>query len=288
MSDAELESDAQHFDKKVFADVLRFVKADNNLNWRLLASELSARPHVFKIDEETLTNLVHKGKAPWGAVVRAVGSFVERRRTPLPRELRVGLDKMLHAEVDPDDTDGSAREHSFIGALGLNSSICDTSTRFYRGPYLHFALDEDGRVVTSRCLLSSTVGTDGVPIFRSRRRIPSYGFRRYQGAYFANDSNLYLLATPLRSVDIRLSLFSIVSGERQDVLRGVVLGATRRSSVLTSRCALVRADRIGPGVRRTVFASPLLGHEVPSDLAEVNLYLHGTENPPFIKISTGE
>ncbi len=175
-----------------------------------------------------------------------------------------------------------------MSALGLQSSICEKSTSFFSGSYLHMALDDDANVVTSRCILSARLGHDRTPIYKLRRMVPSYGSRRYVGSYFCTATHLYLVGTPLASFDIRLSLFSVVSSERQAILRGIVLGVSPRSTILTSRCMLVRVDHIGLDLRRSVFAKPIPKDRLNPELVEVGEYLFGNEKVPYIKESTGE
>ena len=175
-----------------------------------------------------------------------------------------------------------------IVALGLDLTISEASIQSYNGGYLHFTLDDDGRVVVSKYVLSRNLGPDLAPLYRSWRNVPGSGRRRFVGAYFANDANLYLVGTPIRSVDLRLCIFNIIPGEKQKILRGVVLGVSYRGTILTSRCLLVRLRSISSVRRKVLVEAPLPREAVQKDLPEVADFLFGIEKPDYIKLSTGE
>lgn len=275
-------------DREIFSKFLLHTKEFNGLNWREFALELNNRPRIFKVDEEDLKSVAYRKTQPWGLLIKAVATYAHKKKTTAPEELKQDIADLLDRyQIDINFANNLSAPH-FIKALGLNTNICESSTEIHRGAYLHIALDDDARMVTSRCVLSGMLGNDGTPIYRSRRRVPSSGYRRYLGAYFANDSNLYLMGTPLGSVDIRLSLFSIVAGERQDVLRGLVLGVSQRGTILTSRCLLIRSHFFKPSLRKVIFSSPLPKGNVPPAIFELTDYLFGVEKPEYIKVSTGE
>ncbi len=86
-------------------------------------------------------------------------------------------------------------------ALGLEKNKADASLDRYCGRYLLFALEAEQKVIVTSYLLSKEKGKDGWPIFQARRRSPEGDLARSLGAYFANDHQLYLVGTPVDSIE---------------------------------------------------------------------------------------
>jgi hypothetical protein len=134
------------------------------------------------------------------------------------------------------------------------------SIRRFNGEYLQFALNEDEMIVTTRCTLLEERGADAAPVFRSKRWYSEFGQVEAVGVYFSWDSNLYLLASPAGEVDLRLSIFNVLSSSspksKQHVLRGMALGVNPKKTILSSRCALVQAECVEPEIANQLWDDP--------------------------------
>ncbi|MGY4509644.1 hypothetical protein [Bradyrhizobium sp. BWC-3-1] len=195
-----------------------------------------------------------------------------------------------HVSGEPKWSDNKrSRPHSFISALGIDTDLSDKVIQKYSGNYLHFALDEEQNVVVARSRLSKQRGSDYAPIYRSWRQVPG-GVRRSLGAYFCSDENLYIIASPRSSVDLRMSLFNIIFDDEQVLLRGVTLSVAE-GAILTSRCMLAKESVFAHDVRQTLCAGPQTEQYLkaaPHDekqrpsfkiLAECARFLFGEEKP---------
>jgi hypothetical protein len=173
-----------------------------------------------------------------------------------------------------------ARPRSFISALGLKKTIAEKSIDDFSGHYLHFGLNDKDEIVTTKCCLSSELGEDEAPIFSSSRHYPDEGILQAAGAYFCFERNLYLLASPIDSVDLRLSVFNVIPRSRQNIIRGMVLGVTRTKTILSSRCVLVTADRINEAVLNQLYEKPCVRAafaKISDEFSEISTFLFGEE-----------
>jgi hypothetical protein len=179
----------------------------------------------------------------------------------VPAELaeRLGVlwgspDRPAKRTKTPDEPGG------FIPALGLTDDVAVRSIRRFNGEYLHFALNEDEMIVTTRCTLSEERGADAAPVFRSKRWYSEFGPVEAVGVYFSWDTNLYLLASPAGEVDLRLSIFNVLSSSsaksKQHVLRGMALGVNPKKTILSSRCVLVQAECVEPEIANQLWDDP--------------------------------
>jgi hypothetical protein len=139
-------------------------------------------------------------------------------------------------------------------ALGLEKKKADESIENYNGRYLLFTLDPEQRIIVTSYLLSQEKGDDGSPVFQARRRTSEGTLVRSLGAYFSNEHQLYLVGTPVGSIEMRLSIFHIVAVTRQVMVRGVNLRMVD-GSIASTRCMLVR-DEFKLAIRREL----LTGH----------------------------
>jgi hypothetical protein len=184
-------------------------------------------------------------------------------------------------------TEDQTETHSFISALGINMTISEKSVKDFNGEYLHFALNDKEEVVTSKCYLSADLGADDAPIFLSSRQT-DVGILKSAGAYFCSDRNLYLIASPLDSVDLRMSVFNVIPGAPQMIIRGMVLGVSRTKTILSSRCVLISSEHIDDGSQRQLYeaptARPSFEKKMVDELDEISTFLFGEQTVDYIKL----
>ncbi|OKO73763.1 hypothetical protein AC630_27840 [Bradyrhizobium sp. AS23.2] len=130
---------------------------------------------------------------------------------------------------------------TFKEALGLNKNKADESIENYCGRYLLFTLDPEQQIIVTSYLLSQEKGDDGSPIFQARRRVADGTLVRSVGAYFSNERQLYLVGTPVGSIEMRLSIFHSINVNTHIMVRGVNLRMAE-SLITSTRCMLVRDD----------------------------------------------
>lgn len=167
----------------------------------------------------------------------------QRHKVSIPEPLRAKLGSLL-----PDEhARPSIPASTFISNVGIDDEIATRSTQRFAGDFLHFSLNADDLIVTTKCHLLDKLGQDKAPIFLSFRYDPkSRRDLRSVGAYFFNFANsLYLIGSPEGSVNLRLSVFDVASEgpNKQGIIRGVVLGV-RDLSILSSRCILVPMESV--------------------------------------------
>ena len=194
----------------------------------------------------------------------------------------------------------AGRLGGFISALGLNDDVAMRSIRRFFGKYLHFALNEDGLIVTTRCALSNERGSDGAPIYKTERWYSEFGLVEAAGVYFCEDNNLYLLASPEGHVDLRLSIFNVLSSssmrskQPQEILRGMALGVNPKKTILSSRCILIRPECVEPEVANQLWDEPATKdsfkiinanpQSFKTQFQEIAEYLYGEESVDYIKL----
>ena len=183
----------------------------------------------------------------------------------------------------------------FIPALGLTDDVAVRSIRRFNGEYLHFAMNEDEMIVTTQCTLSEERGADAAPVFRSKRWY-EFGPVEAVGVYFSWDTNLYLLASPAGEVDLRLSIFNVMSSakSKQHILRGMALGVNPKKTILSSRCVLVQAGCVEPEIANQLWDDPAAvesfknikpGAGSPAtNFRAIAEYLCGEETVDYIKL----
>src|SRR6202012_1939996 len=166
----------------------------------------------------------------------------------------------------------------------------DLSRQHFNGEYLLFALNTDANIVTTRYFLLDKLGQDGAPSLTTSRNYPA-GEVKSLGTYFCRAgeySNLYLLASPPKTVDLRLSIFDVVMSEkRQVIIRGIALVVTRENAILSSRAVLVplrddiRTAFTPPEVQQELWdapAAPSAFKDLGADAREIAGYLCGEES----------
>jgi hypothetical protein len=183
---------------------------------------------------------------------------------------------------------------TFMAALGLTQTVAETSKQSFNGNYLLFTMNSDENIVTTKYSLLDKLGQDGAPSLTTSRNYPA-GEVKSLGTYFCRAgeySSLYLLASPPRTVDLRLSIFDVVVGEDiQFIIRGLALTVTRQNSILASRAVLVPTDGV-----QTIFTPEKVQNELwqsptpqadfenlGDDAAEVSRYLYGQESDGAVK-----
>jgi hypothetical protein len=196
------------------------------------------------------------------------------------------------AETPPPKPSDS--KDTFMAALGLTQTVAETSKQIFNGDYLLFTLNSDENVVTTKYYLLDKLGQDGAPSLTTSRNYPA-GEVKSLGTYFCRAgeySNLYLLASPPKTVDLRLSIFDVVVGEKKQlIIRGVALTVTRQNSILTSRAVLVPTvnfDTIfaSADVQLELWQSPTSQSDfekLGDDAVEISGYLYGQESDDVVK-----
>jgi hypothetical protein len=199
-----------------------------------------------------------------------------------------GSEKPAGSRRETDDD-----ERGFILALGLGTNAAGESIAQFEGSYLHFALSDEGLVVTTRCTLQDKRDRDSAPVYDTRRWYDEFGEVVSKGVYFAGEKNLYLLASPKGRLDVRLSIFSVMwPGRKQEVVRGFALAVNPQSTIVATRAVLLRAEFLNPAVAEDLWRIPapvtsfeqirdfreVDGNRLPENqFAEIGEYLTGAE-----------
>jgi hypothetical protein len=171
----------------------------------------------------------------------------------------------------------------FIPALNLGRDTADKSIEDFSGHYLHFALNEAAEIVTAKCHLTRMRGADGAPVYESKRNFQQDGVITAVGVYFCEPPNLYLLASPRKSADLRLAVFRAASSHKQEVNRGTSLGVNPKKTILASRCALFRGD-LDAETRERLWDQPMQVNEfkaIGARFEEMARYLYGEEKEDY-------
>jgi hypothetical protein len=188
------------------------------------------------------------------------------------------------------DDDG---ERGFILALELGTDAARQSITQFEGSYLHFALSDEGLVVTTKCTLQDKRDRDSAPVYDTKRWYDEFGEVISKGVYFAGEKNLYLLASPKGRLDVRLSVFSVMwPGRKQEVVRGFALAVNPQSTIVATRAVLLRAEYLNPAVAEDLWRVPasvgsfgqikdfveVEGNRLPENqFTEIGEYLTGLE-----------
>src|SRR5712664_4137830 len=175
-------------------------------------------------------------------IVRMLANYCRRSGIDIPASLERFKPRPAdqRPQVSPTKT--------FKAALGLNKSKADESIENHCGRYLLFTLDPEQQIFVTSYLLSQEKGEDGSPIFQARRTVSDGTLVRSVGAYFANERQLYLVGTPVGSIEMRLSIFHSINVNTHIMVRGVNLRMAG-SLITSTRCMLVR-DEFRVAIRR--------------------------------------
>jgi hypothetical protein len=221
----------------------------------------------------------------------------------VPKDLQDRLGRLwspeYHESAIPDSekaTDSrreNDEERGFILALGLGTNAAGESITQFEGSYLHFALSDEGLVVTTKCTLQNKRDRDSAPVYDTRRWYDEFGEVISKGVYFAGEKNLYLLASPKGRLDVRLSIFSVMwPGRKQEVVRGFALAVNPQSTIVSTRAVLFRAEFLNPVVAEDLWREPapvasfekirdfreVEGNRLPENqFTEIGEYLTGKE-----------
>lgn len=184
-------------------------------------------------------------------------------------------------------------ERGFILALELGTDAARQSITQFEGSYLHFALSDEGLVVTTKCTLQDKRDRDSAPVYDTKRWYDEFGEVVSKGVYFAGEKNLYLLASPKGRLDVRLSIFSVMwPGRKQEVVRGFSLAVNPQSTIVATRAVLLRAEYLNSAVAEDLWRVPATvtsfgkikdfveidGNRLPENqLTEIGEYLTGAE-----------
>jgi hypothetical protein len=228
---------------------------------------------------------------PPGYLVKALGLLwgplpprQEPDKTAAPTSAEDQPGTASSAPLKPSDL-----KDTFMAALGLTQTVAEASKQNFRGDYLLFTLNSDHNIVTTKYFLLDKLGQDGAPSLTTSRNYPA-GEVKSLGTYFCRAgeySNLYLLASPPKTVDLRLSIFE----NKQLIIRGLALTVTRQNSILTSRAVLVPTTEV-----HTIFTPTEIRHELwqsptpkqdfdnlGDDAVEISGYLYGEESDDAVK-----
>jgi len=231
------------------------------------------RPKL-KITEEFALKLVAYCKAANGITI--------------PDELKMRLgplwDRKVAIALQPEVLNGGPAmatppTDGFIPALNLGRDTAEKSIEDFSGHYLHFTLNEAAEIVTAKCHLTRMRGADGAPVYESKRNYQQDGVITAVGVYFCEPPNLYLLASPKKSADLRLAVFRAASTHRQEVNRGTSLGVNPKKTILASRCALFRGD-LDTETKERLWDQPMQVDEfkgIDPRFEEMARYLYGEE-----------
>ncbi|MDN3277835.1 hypothetical protein QWJ07_26465 [Frankia sp. RB7] len=229
-------------------------------------------------------------------LARALGILWEPlspRHEPIQTEAAISEESHMGSEASAPLKPADLKD-TFMAALGLTQTVAETSKQIFNGDYLLFTLNSDENVVTTKYYLLDKLGQDGAPSLTTSRNYPA-GEVKSLGTYFCRAgeySNLYLLASPPKTVDLRLSIFDVVVGEKKQlIIRGVALTVTRQNSILTSRAVLVPAANVDTifapvHVQLELWQSPTPQSDfekLGNDAVEISGYLYGQESDDVLK-----
>jgi len=231
----------------------------------------------------------------------------------VPKPLRDRLGRLWspldEADADPHSQEPTGArpkdeddERGFIRALELGIDAARQSITQFEGAYLHFALSDEGLVVTTKCTLHAKRDRDSAPVYDAKRWYDEFGEVVSKGVYFAGEKNLYLLASPKGRLDVRLSIFSVMwPGRKQEVVRGFALSVNPQSTIVTTRAVLLRAAFFKPEVAEDLWRQPasvssfkeikafviVEGSQLPeTQFAEIGDYLTGAEGGDPVGVMT--
>lgn len=263
--------------RKAFGELLTRAKEHSDKSWNLFA------PMVGQTGKEVGDDLRHVANAdrvlPWVPLVRSTVRYCAKAGLAVPERFasyRLQTREPKTPEMSP-----------IVQVLGLKSTKSEESLVEYGGRYLLFATDNQRKIVVSTYLLSREVGQEGTPVFKAMRRRTKQSIQHFVGGYFANDHQLYLIGTPLKSTELRLAIFHVMPGEEQTMLRGAILRVSD-GPILATRAMLIRANAIPILVKKTLIHKTHERESLPPILAEVADYLSGVDNPPYVSVSVGE
>jgi hypothetical protein len=165
----------------------------------------------------------------------ALMDVCKRHGMELPGDLKEDLGGLWYAPP--------SRKSSFISVLGVDQTIAELSLTSYGGDYLHFSLNPNDKVITTKFHLLRQIGEDGAPMLEGFRMFEGREVRS-AGTYFCSQhGHLYLVSSIDGDVNLRMSVFDVIApNRRQDpqvIIRGMVMGVGRSNTILSSHCVLV-------------------------------------------------
>jgi hypothetical protein len=168
----------------------------------------------------------------------ALIALCKRHGMELPEDLKEHLGGLWYAPP--------SRQSSFISILGVDQTIAELSLASYGGDYLHFALNPNAKIITTKFHLLKQIGEDGAPMLEAFRIFEGREVRS-AGTYFCSQhGHLYLVSSIDGDVNLRMSVFDVIAPNRrkdpQVIIRGMVMGVGRSNTILSSHCVLVPAD----------------------------------------------
>jgi len=246
---------------------------------RLRDTNTSRERPKLKITEEFALRLVAYCKAANGLTISdglktRLGTLWDHKNVATPPRSE---NSASGSALSTPPTDG------FIPALNLGRDTADKSIEDFSGHYLHFALNEAAEIVTAKCHLTKMRGADGAPVYESKRNYQQDGVVTAVGVYFCEPPNLYLLASPKKSADLRLAVFRAASTHKQEVNRGTSLGVNPKKTILASRCALFRGD-LDVEIKERLWDQPMQINEfkaIGPRFEEMARYLYGEEKEDY-------
>jgi hypothetical protein len=245
------------------------------------------------ISSQTLGDIARGTSTPDESRAESIVRQCHQHEVVIPETLRAKLGSLLsHENVVPSEAEvrPSVPASTFISNVGIDDEIAKRSTQRFAGDFLHFSLNADDLIVTTKCHLLDKLGQDKAPVFLSFRYDPkSKRDLRSVGAYFFNFANsLYLIGSPEGSVNLRLSVFDVASEgpNKQGIIRGVVLGV-REYSILSSRCILVPMESVTREEWEFLYKTPIgrPKFDLRADIfTEVSRFLFGEEAVSYMHL----
>jgi hypothetical protein len=265
--------------RQAFAEVLTRAKDHSDTSWDLFAPLVAQTGE--NVGDKHLRHVANADRVwPWVPLVRSTVRYCIRTELSVPPRFAPYVLKDRVSKVP--------EMSPIVKILGLKSTKSEESLVEYGGRYLFFTVDNKGMIVVSTYLLSREVGQEGTPIFKAMRRRSKRSIQHFVGGYFANDHQLYLIGTPIKSTELRLAIFHVMPGEGQEMLRGAVLRVSD-GPILATPAMLVRANAIPIAVKKKLILNSHTKDDLKyHNLAEIADYMTGVDKRPYVSISAGE
>lgn len=296
-------------------ELLHLAWRNSGKQWEKFGREDLKDPHAenkTRIRTDQKTGLVWPKTAITGVYAAILVDYCKATKgLTVPKDLqdRLGLlwspaaepaasaGKPADAERKNDDDEGG-----FILALGLGTNSAGKSIEQFKGRYLHFALSDNGMIVTTKCTLQEKRDRDSAPVYDTTRWYDEFGEVPSKGVYFAGEKNLYLLSSPKGRLDVRLSVFSVMwPGRKQEVVRGFALAVNLQNTIVATRAILLRVQYLDPEIAEDLWREPASiesfgkirdfvevdGKRLPDNqFTEIGEYLTGAEAGDTIGLMT--
>lgn len=124
------------------------------------------------ISSQTLGDIARGTSTPDKGRAESIVRQCQQHEVLIPETLRAKLGSLLsHANVVRSDADirPSVPASTFISNVGIDDEIAKRSTQRFAGDFLHFSLNADDLIVTTKCHLLDKIGQDKAPVFLSFR-----------------------------------------------------------------------------------------------------------------------